>query len=174
MWCPPFLVAPPMWWWELDNIRSYVRFIIEMFCVHGKANSWFVILGLVWCVSCPSVAATTWPRDKQSWQRCPAPPQFVTVTRDLDTDLAPGGCTTGHTRHGADTADQLVEFVLHFFMYSSHKIGEITHFTFFQITFPRFWILNQQDAWWVLSSSYFECRISTLNSDNIWRHNATE
>ena len=106
MWCPPFLVT-----------SSEVVMAIGQHTIICTLHYWDVLcawesqflvcnprLG-VCCVSCPSVAATTWPRDKQSWQRCPAPPQFVTVTRDLDTDLAPGGCTTGHTnqtrgRHG--------------------------------------------------------------------------
>ena len=43
-----------------------------------------------------------------------------------------------HTRLTADTADQLVEFVLLFFLYASYKIGEITHFTFFSNHFSSF------------------------------------
>ena len=49
----------------------------------------------------------------------------------------------------------MVEFVLHFFVYVSFKIGEITHSTFFQIIFCLFLILDYQGAECVLTAIPF-------------------
>ena len=175
MWCPPFLVAPPKWWWELDNIRSYVRFIIEMFCVHGKANSWFVIPGLVWCVSCPSVAATTWPRDKQSWQRCPRPASV----RDSNTWPwhRPRTRRMHHWPHQPDTGQTRQINWLNLFYSSSsmHRIKlEKSHtLHFFKSLFLVFGFLinRMRDEFYLRSIINFP--ISNFNSQ-LWRHNATE
>ena len=121
---------------------------------------------------------TTWPRDKQSWHN---PPSIVTSVRDSNTGPWHRPRTrrmhqlATPTRHTADTADQLVEFVLHFFVYVSFKIGEITHSTFFQIIFCLSLILDYQGAECVLSAiPFFPFIHPSIHPDYIWRHNATE
>ena len=151
MWCPPFLVAPPMWWWELDNIRSYVRFIIEMFCVHGKANSWFVISPLRCGAAC---RARQWPlpRDRVTNNRdSAAPPASV---RDSNTWPwhRPRTRRMHHWPHQPDTGQtrQINSFNLSYYSSCIYRIREITHFKIFPAIFSDSFILVQQGAKWVL------------------------